>query len=352
MNLARTFLETAYPDASFTRAHMEKLEAAGELRWLKVLMERLERTGDNFAPPGMSAVDAAVELERLQMVQFIQWREELARKVNNPALLDVELVFVELATPQAVTIHERDNSYAIALDRRMTSFLGALTAWAYVATTLELQGVSARDARLTFLNALSDHIVLNYTKQLPSANLEERELMLDGSLSELDRRLLRDASSLAAKFVLYHELGHVHLKHFEDGQADHALSVKTAEVSTFEEHNIELDADAFANEHLMDKDGTVISAVAAKMAAPIYLLILAMKETLLPSASVGIEDRARKHPPSAERAEKLIPAELPPAFIDQFEVYFLMPKLLSAIYSSGSIQGSAGYFARHTGSGG
>jgi len=347
MNLAKVYLETAYPDASFTRAHMERLEAAGQLEWLKVLAKRLEAQGVSYVRPGMSVADVAVEMEAQEMAQFASWREELAGKVNNPALRDVELVFVELATPQAVTVHERDNSYAIALDRRMTSFLGVLTAWAYVATSLEMKGVRPLDARLTFLNALSDHVTLTYTKQVPPADLEKRELMREEHFDDLDRHLIHDAASLATKFVLYHELGHVHLGHFDSGEANRATPADTAQISTFHEHNIEFDADAFANEHLMDRDGTVVAAVASKVAAPIYLLILAMKEALLPAAGAAVESRAREHPPSADRAKRLYPAQLPPAALDQWEAYFLIPKLLQAVYSSNSFQSSAPFFEQH-----
>jgi hypothetical protein len=350
LNLAKIYLQSAYPDSIFTRAHLEELEAAGKLEWLRVLLSRLKAQGNTFSRPDISVIDAAAEIEEQQMAQFVLWREELARKVNNPALLKVELVFVELSTPQAVTIHEQDNSYAIALDRRMTSFLGALTAWAYVGTYLELKGVPARDARLTFLNALSDHVTLAYTKQPPPPNLEARELQRDQTFDEVDRQLTRDAATLAAKFVLFHELGHVHLEHFGSGHANRAEAADTAQVSAFHEHNIELEADAFANQHLIDKDGSLSAAVASTAAASIYLLLLALKEALLPAPGTTMDARAREHPPSVLRADRLALKELPPAGLPQWEVYYQIPTLLKGVYSSSFFQASAPNFARIAGS--
>src|SRR5712692_8111861 len=175
MNLARTYLETAYRDATYTRAHQEKLAAAGLLGWLEILMKNLEEQGESFVPAGTSVIDAAVKLEELQMAQFVEWREQLAQKVGNPALRKVELVFVELSTPQAVTIHERDNSYAIALDRRMTTFIGALARWAYAAKGLELSGLNPLEARVMFIDMLGKHVRATYTKQPLPQDIEERE---------------------------------------------------------------------------------------------------------------------------------------------------------------------------------
>jgi IrrE N-terminal-like domain len=343
MNLARTYLETAYPDISYTRAHMQQLEAAGLLGWIKVLLRHLEAQRQNFVAPGTSVADAALALEEQQMAQFIAWREELIGKVGNASLRNVELVFTELTTPQAVTIHEQDNSYAIALDRRMTTFLGAVTTWAYTATGLEMNGVPPSKSRSLFLEMLANHVIVSYTKQPLPPDLEERELALDQNLGELDRQLIRNSAALAAKFVLYHELGHVHLLHFEKGEASH--SIGTAEVSTFHQHAIEFDADAFANEHLMDKEGNMAAAVASKVAAPIYLLLLAMKEAMLPASDASIEARVRDHPPAAARARKLSQNKLPPAYLPQWEIYFQVPALLQLVYESSSFQAAARFFA-------
>jgi hypothetical protein len=345
MNLAKAYLETAYPDVRFARDHMKQLETAGLLEWTKVLLKHLEAAGENFAQTGSSIADAALELEAQQMAQFVSWREELAEKVNNPALRNVELVFVELSTPQAVTVHEQDNSYAIALDRRMTSFLGAVTAWAYMATGLELHGASHIEARSLFLQMLADHVLLTYTKQPLSTDLEQRELMLDQNLGQLDRQLIRSAAALAAKFVLYHELGHVHLEHFNSGQANRAAAPNTAEISAFRQHNIEFDADVFANEHLMETEGNIAAAVVSKVAAPIYLLILAMKEAMLPAMGAAVEARAREHPPSADRAERLSGNKLPPAYLPQWGIYFEVPVLLKSVYESSPFQAAARFFA-------
>ena len=84
--------------------------------------------------------------------------------------------------------------------------------------------------------------------------------------------------------MLFHELGHVHLNHFV-GQASRAKPADTEEVSTFHEHKIELDADAFANEYQMNKDGSLAAAVASKVAAPIYFYLLTKKEALLPTSA-------------------------------------------------------------------
>jgi hypothetical protein len=80
MNLAKIYLETAYPDIRFQRAHMQQLEEAGLLEWLKILLKHKEARGENFAPAGTSVVDAALELEARQMAQFIAWRDDSRQK--------------------------------------------------------------------------------------------------------------------------------------------------------------------------------------------------------------------------------------------------------------------------------
>jgi hypothetical protein len=152
--------------------------------------------------------------------------------------------------------------------------------------------------------------------------------------------------TLSKKFGAKHNRNrHGHLCHFEAGRANRATQGNTAEVSAFDQHDIEFAADTFADEYLMDKDGSVSAAVASKVAAPIYLLILAMKEAMLPAADNSAQARARPHPLSADRAEKLIPNNLPPAYMPQWQIYLEVPSLLRSVHSSPPFQIAAKLFS-------
>jgi hypothetical protein len=344
MNLARTYLETAYADSLFTRDRVEKLEAAGMLRWAKARLVQLESVGESFAEPGASPVDAALALEAQEIAQFTAWREELGAKTNDPGLEKVPLVLVELTTPQAVTIHQVDNSDAIALDRRMTGFLGGVAVWAYIAVGLQQRGVEPLEANLVFIRALADHVLLNYSNLPLSNDFEVRELQMQAQLGTIDRNMMRQVAQLAAKFVLYHELGHVHLKHFASGQAG-PVAGDSARISAFESTEMEFQADAFAKQHLTDPNGSVTAAIVATVAPRIYCLLLAMKEAMLPGAGEVAETMARDHPLGSERAARLRGTELPPAYVRGWETLLAMPDLLESIYKSQGFQEAARMFS-------
>jgi hypothetical protein len=344
MNLAKAYLETAYPDSLFTRDSMEKLEAAGQLRWATMRLMQLESAGESFAQSGASPVDAALELEAQEMAQFIAWREELVEKTNDPGLREVPLIFADLDTPQAVTVHQIDNSNAIALDRRMTSFLGALTTWAYLACGLEQNGADPIEARSTFMRALADHVLLNYSKLPLSSQFEMQELQIQQVLGKANRAVIRQGALLAAKFVLYHELGHVHLKHFDSGQASR-VGADNSEISAFLSIDMEFEADAFAQDHLTDPNGSVTAAIVAKVAGTTYCLLLAMKEAMLPGKGEMAETMTRDHPPSFERAAKLRQNDLPPAYMPEWAPLLGVPELLGSLYQNEGFKEAARRFA-------
>jgi len=70
-----------------------------------------------------------------------------------------------------------------------------------------------------------------------------------------------------------------------------------------------------------------------------------MKEAMLPATDARLKERAHAHPPYIERANRLAPSELPPAYIQQFEIYFQVPQLLRLIYMSSSFNAAARIFA-------
>ena len=128
-------------------------------------------------------------------------------------------------------------------------------------------------------------VLLNYSGLPVSSEFETRELQLQGLLGKVDHSVIRQAAQLAAKFVLYHELGHVHLKHFDTGQASRVVAAESEEISAFRSITIEFEANAFAREHLTDPNTSVTAAIVAKVAPAIYCRLLAMKEAMLPGTS-------------------------------------------------------------------
>jgi hypothetical protein len=237
-------------------------------------------------------------------------------------------------------------------NRRMHGFLGSITAWAYVAAGLELRGVQPVDARSVLLESLADHVQVAYLGRTLPESFERRELQLTTNLGQADWQIIGYASQLAAKFVLLHELAHVHLKHFGGARATQAARGDTAEISAFREQELEFAADQFASEHVMDGESTVTAAVVARVAAPIFFYVLAMKEAMLPSSRGPVETMIRVHPASTARAERLSGGSKPPAYLPQWQTLFAVPELLKLVYESAPFQAAARAFASRASSSG
>jgi len=349
VNLARIYLARAYPDLSCGPT-LDQAEADGLLDAAAELLRVLHSQGRGIAAPGTSVVAAARELERHHLTGLCNWRDELAQKVGNESLSQVEIVLTHLASPQAVTAYEQDHSYAVGMDFRLTTFLAALSAWAYFTARLEFDGMNPIDARSEFLAVLSDQVQLCYLNRGLPESFERRELGLLHSLSALDRALVDYVCSQATKFVLYHELAHIHLNHFSKGAAERLSDADTGRISAFGDQELEFEADRFANQHLVGPTEGVCPALTAKVAASIYFYSLALKEAMAPSPVAASGALVRVHPPSPERAVRLRSDFKPPIYLRQLEILLRVPDLLLGILESAAFQAAARFFrARSSG---
>lgn len=343
MNLAESYLKKVCPDPTYG-PRLDQVDDAGLLNPAAFLLRTLREQGRDFTAPGNTVVAAARELETQQLAGLRSWRDQLARELKDESLLEVEIVFVELSSPQAVTAYEQDDSFAVGMDRTLLTFLISISAWAYFAAGLKNRGVNPLDAQSELLHALSDHVQLVYLKRALPDSFEQRELALLRQLDEMDWRMVSAASQLAAKFVLYHELAHVHLRHFLTKEASRLSNADSELISAFHEQELEFEADRFANEHLIDPKGDTTTAVVAKVAPVIYFYVLALKEAMAPTPVSASETMFRVHPPSPQRAERLSKGKMPPAYLPQWEIMFGVPVMLKSILESESFQMAAHFF--------
>ena len=347
MNLARTYLTRAYPDLTYG-SRLERAEADGQLGYAAALLRVLHSLGRGIATPGASVVDAGREIEQRELARLRSWRDTLAQAVGDASLSDVEVVFAELASPQAVTAHEQDDSYAVGIDRRLSSFLGTLSVWAYFASRMRRQGASRVDANSEFLEVLAEQVQLCYLDQALPDSFEQRSLALQQSFTELEIRFVDALSSQAIRFIFYHELAHVHLKHFSKATAEPLVAAASGRISAFADQQLEFEADQFASRHLVGPQDGLAESLAARVAPSVFFYLLALKEAMTSSSVAGTQVMLRTHPPAAERAERLKADFTPPGVLPAFEIVLGVPALLVGVLESPAFAAAARYFRART----
>ena len=343
MSLARIYLESACPDVS-CGPQLDQAENAGLLNYATFLLEILKEEDRHFIESESTVAAKARDLETKQLAQLLRWRDKLSREVEDAALQGVEIVLVELTSPQAITAYEQDKSFAIGYDRRLIAFLGSILSWAYFTARLISRGMNPLDAHSEFLRALADHVQLTYLNRALPNSFEERELGLLNQLNEIERRMVGAASNLSAKFVLYHELGHVYLAHFQTGEASTLHTIESGLISAFAEQRLEFEADRFAMDHMIDPKDGVTTAIVAIVAPEIFFYILALKEAMMPTVVPAADMMVRVHPPCSQRAQQLSMGKRPPAYLVEWEILLQVPTLLKMIVESKRFKIAAQFF--------
>ena len=341
-NRARAYLQRVYPDRS--SSSIDAAASAGLLTYTETLLGALRNSDRAIGPPNQSIQAIAADLEARQLATLLQWRDDLADRVQNPSLREVEVAFIELSSPQAIAVHEPKGSVAVGMDRRLNLFLSTAAAWAYATAGAELDGVPARPAREPLLAGLADLLQVTYLSRAVPPNAEGRLLALLEVIGESHRGFVDALSSLATKFVFYHELGHVHLGHFGKRPGLASPSADGGRLAAFEDEEMEFEADQFASEQLTEPTATITSAITAKLAPVVFLQVLTMKEAMAPSDQPATRAIQNAHPPYARRAERVVPATLPPAFLPQFAILYRMIPMLDDLIADPAFAAAAAFF--------
>jgi hypothetical protein len=196
------------------------------------------------------------------------------------------------------------------------------------------------DARARFLPMLNDYVQLCYLHRALPDSFEQRQLVLLRSLGVLGLNFLDWVSSHATKFALYHELAHIHLKHFSKSEAERLPDTDSGRISAFEQE-LEFEADQFANQHLRGSGDNWGEAVAAMVGPPTFLYLLALKEAVAPTPAPASGAIFRKHPPSQQRAARLKSGSSPTVSWRPITAMLRVPEFLLSILESAAFEANA-----------
>ncbi len=250
-----------------------------------------------------------ISKQNQQHEQFVrEFLFAMARRYPNSGFETVGFAFFNTDSENAITFHvPQDDSYAIGLDYGMPSI------FAFTFPTLlhvKLQGRS----NLEWLLALCDIV--------------QRQFYADGRVGEVEartkeramKRMIQEnylekessqALEMVFKFLIAHELGHIHLGHFKTKKATHLSTVQpgndNADVSTFD-HAAEYEADAFAMQALREIAGdSPIQQTLARHVPSIFFSIFTIAKMLYqPMTPLGRHFNS-SHPDSWSRAQRLLP---------------------------------------------
>ncbi len=272
----------------------EAFQGAGELQG-----ERLQAARD--------LLKDLTTRDNRQHEQFVrQFFTDMGGRYPRSGFDRLGFVFFNTDSPDAIALHDReDDSYAIGLD------YGMIGLFAFTFTPL-LHSRLRNLENLTWVSALVDIVLLQFHGYREGVQRRSYSRMIEGHyLNEVGSLALQ----MVVKFVLAHELGHIHLGHFKDQQATRLNALGTGgeseEISTFA-HAAEYEADAWAAQVLRQLAGPGAVEVALAHYVPaIYFGIFALAKALyVPRTPLGRHIRDA-HPDPWQRAQRLLPTDVP-----------------------------------------
>jgi hypothetical protein len=321
-------------DYPYAGGQAKQIKEAGEDRYLVLLANR-STTEKDWA-------EAVRKIENLQRAQGRKYVAELAkRNGESPVISRIGFEFIKCRTPNAFAIHvAEDDSVAIGLDPGLQSLFALL---------FHASRVAVYHGKEDFFIALLSDLVKSHFFGRRIDGLEERILSLDKFTGQLDRHWADWAGYVAFCFLLGHEVGHIHLGHFQRNQAPRLRMVpdrhSEGEITAFD-HLCEFEADEWSANELIQTSDTLSSRLAACTMPAVFMSLMAMVEDLyLPVDPVGRIQR-ESHPPARERAQRLsrIGAAVvrdPSKLNDDTRRLYEMPRSIESIRSSWEFQNVA-----------
>jgi hypothetical protein len=252
----------------------------------------------------MGTKKALAHLEGLKaQEQFVKnFILETAKLYPGSGLERVEFAFLVTDNPNAVVFHEpQDNSFAIGLDHGMFDLFGSVFAAAVHAMERKLEN-------LYWVEAMLDFVIVAFS-DYPARGLEERVERRTKEMLYLDG-IQALATRIAVRFLIAHELAHIHLGHFTTRRPSNIGSVTggnaTGEISTFD-HDSEHEADQWARTAVLQAAAKTHQEVVLSVHVPcIYFIVVALAKTMYsPRIRLG-EHMTDSHPDVWERASRLL----------------------------------------------
>jgi hypothetical protein len=225
------------------------------------------------------------------------------RKAHPCRRLDnLEFEFVDSGTPNAVVSHVRaDKSFAIGMDPRLDGVLAWLIDFAYV--------TYRKNAPEEFLQIVTDSVQSTFLR-IPLSQKANAFYLNYVKVAESCRPSWRDwIGPMVAKFLIGHEIGHIYLDHFANGQAAclrlNPQVDRDDEISAFD-YRLEFEADAWAaNSMIGGGTGGVLSNLTSRTIPSILFSIFAVIDDLYEPSTTIATTLQKSHPPAWERATEL-----------------------------------------------
>ena len=277
-------------DYPYAAAQESEIKARREDYYL-VQLTRRSTTEEDWA-------QAARKIELLQRTSARKYITELAGlHPDDTVIPKVGFEFVKRSIPGAFVLHtEIDDSIAIGIDPGLQSLVSVLFHAANVAV---YQGIEP-----TFIDLIADLVQLHYLG-VPVDGVEERLLGLDAMTGLFDKTWADWSGYVAQRFLLGHEVGHIHLGHLRDKNPRRVRTAETEGGITAFDHQTEFDADAWSAAVLIKTANAVAEAIAVRTMPAVFMSIMGMIEDLyVPVDPVGkaLHDT---HPPARDWAQRL-----------------------------------------------
>jgi hypothetical protein len=212
----------------------------------------------------------------------------------------VGIVFLATEAPDAVTTYvKKDDSFAIGLDHSMTVLFS-------VVFSALLDAKIRYEENLTWVMALHDFVVKIFARRSSSA-IDER--ILERRYSPTLEAYSKKASTIAERFLVAHELGHIYLDHPNQKRmllASLPANVdKEAELAKFDQ-KAEFEADEWGAQLLRQAAGTdSLNLALANYVPQIYFGIFSMARQLYVPRDVFGKVLRDSHPDPWERTIRL-----------------------------------------------
>ncbi len=212
----------------------------------------------------------------------------------------VGIVFFATEAPDAVTTYvKKDDSFAIGLDHSMTVLFAVVFA-------ALLDAKIRHEDNLTWVMALYDFVVMIFARQY-SPGIDQR--ILERRYSPTIEAYTKKAAAMAERFLVAHELGHIHLDHPNQRRmllaSLPANADKDVELAMFDQ-NAEFEADEWAAQLLRQtSDADPLSLALASYVPQIYFGIFSMARQLYVPHDVLGKVLRDSHPDPWERTIRL-----------------------------------------------
>lgn len=310
----------------YSGAGAAAIKATGNDEYLIQLAHRLTTEQD--------WVEAARKIEEQQRAAVRKYLAQLAERSGDPSIARIGFEFIQCETPNAMSLPvEADGSFAIGLDPGLQSLFTLL----FHAARLALY-YGEED----FFIGLACDLVQSHYLGEGVEGLEEKILALDRATGVYDRHWADWGAYVSVCFLVGHEVGHVHLGHFQRHSVEGGVDSATGPSNW----PSEFDADEWSAKQLIEISNGVSLRIGACTMPAIFLSVQGMLDDLCEPVNAAAQAQRNSYPPARERAQRL--AKIGAASIPNLAMLpsdmrrlFELPKEMEALRGSARFRSAA-----------